>query len=191
MALLDTSLGALRAIAPSVAQASALLRQKNEKLSDCLNRLLQPRATVSIEGGGRTDGSGIVRFATWDGFMNHVLRRGLVGLLRLQSVLFLWDQCFLAGFDQMLPLALVALQLSFREELMSYRRLSTAVESFQSYCREDVSGPRLLKLLTAHCSVEMLKLSGGDRSLSADSAAEEDAVLDEIYGRLRQHELTS
>ncbi len=72
---------------------------------------------------------------TFDAFINEQLKRGLSGLLNLDTLLFVWDQGFIADFGGMIPLVLVALIIGDKEELRGLSTFVNAVETFTSYCQ--------------------------------------------------------
>lgn len=74
-------------------------------------------------------------YSTFEEFLDSCLKRGLSGLLTLDTTLFVWDQCFLTSFAVMLPMVLVSLLADAEEELCQLRIVSSAADAFQSRCR--------------------------------------------------------
>lgn len=91
---------------------------------------------------------------TFESVMQLFLERGGVTFLDVECVSFLWDQGFIAGalvftfsacrnwfngewagFHSFLPLALVALLLGMKSELIELAEVATAADNFRQFCR--------------------------------------------------------
>lgn len=117
-------------------------------------------------------------YYTFDGFVDTQLMRGLSGLLSLETTLFVWDQCFIAGFYSMLPIILTALVLGAKEEMVGLSSLNNALDCFVSYCG-NATVLRLQRLCTDHCENDLKNIycTQGTYRLSIDN----EGILQALY----------
>jgi hypothetical protein len=137
-----------------------------------------PADEVEGAGGGRHMSSTSQIFYTFDSFVDTQLMRGLSGLLSLETTLFVWDQCFIAGFYSMLPIVLTALVLGCKQEMAGLSSLNNALDTFCSYC-SNVTTLRLQRLCTEHCNNDLKNIfcAQGTYRLSVDN----EGVLQALY----------
>lgn len=89
-------------------------------------------------------------------YLDEHLKRGLMALLPLDTCLFVWDQCLVAGSGMMLPLCLTALVMGAEPRLRNLTLLTNATDVFYSYCR-CVQIRALQRLITVHCGSELIE----------------------------------
>ena len=163
---------------------NVLLEQKNEDLARKLSSLYGgPGNNYSTAVFGSLDGDN-----QFEDAIDGCLRRGLSGLLPLETVLYVWDQGIVGKFDIMLPIVCSALLLGAGDEIMSVTQFSVALDIFQSYCCA-ITVDSLQKLITKYCSHELNEISENQGSLVFTIT--EEGVLRAIYPKLfpaRLHE---
>lgn len=72
---------------------------------------------------------------TFDDFLGEQMLRGLSGILPLETLLFVWDQGFIATFGALLPAVTAALVLGAGDELRGLSTLQSVFDVFVSYCK--------------------------------------------------------
>jgi len=120
---------------------------------------------------------------TVDAFLNDMLKKGLSGLLNLETCLFVWDQGFVVGFGAILPATIVALILGAAEELKALATLTAVIETFCSFC-QSVTIPQLQKLMTEHCENELKEVFDAEGGYKLGRTAGDDGILQAMYPRL-------
>ena len=122
MCLLD-GVGLAR-ISPVLPAVQVALARKHPKLYDHLT-------SVHISQPNR-----VIKNAFFDTTVNEYLQRGLCGLLPLSTVLYVWDQCHVAGFSVMLSIVMTALLCGCAQEMLNLSHLNSMNENFVSFCSQ-------------------------------------------------------
>jgi len=171
---------------PLLARCLAHMKGKDSDLILWLQGLPDCSFEVSEEGGSAGEGGGgqLDRrstsqvYYTFDGFVDAQLMRGLSGLLPLETTLFVWDQCCIAGFYSMLPIILSALVLGCKQEMAGLSSLNNVLDIFVSFCG-NVTTLRLQRLCTDLCENDLKNIfcAQGTYRLSVDN----EGVLQALY----------
>ena len=121
--------GEITCQSPYLALTLNIIQKKNENLFRHLKKL---------SGGGisRVEGffGTLSEDASFDDLLNECLMRGLSGMLPLETLLFVWDQCFIGGFSHMLPLILSSLLLADAENIEKLSRFGSIADTWLSNC---------------------------------------------------------
>jgi hypothetical protein len=158
---------------PLLPRTLAILKGKNSAL---LNKLLHLRSSPSD------------KVASFKDFLNQQLLSGLSSFLSLETCLFIWDQGFITEFSIMLPLSLAALVLGASKEIEQLSSVHNVVDSLTSYC-SDVNPFHLQKLLTTHCSSELLTVFVEEGSYQL--AQNDEGLLQVLYQKLIPKEVVT
>lgn len=115
-------------------------------------------------------------------FIDEHLKSAFAGLLQLTTTYFVWDQGFIAGFQEVLPVIAAAIILGAREELQSLITLGNVIESFCVFAN-NLTVFYLQKLLTEHCSDEIMELFDvpGNYTMQPN---EQTGILQAVYKKL-------
>lgn len=114
-----------------LARVSPLLPAVHAAISSKHSELYHHLTSVQVSEPNR-----VIKNAFFDTTVNAYLRRGLCGLLPLPTVMYVWDQCQIAGFNVMLSIVVTALLCGCAEEMLSLSHLPSMNETFVSFCSQ-------------------------------------------------------
>lgn len=175
---LITASGSLSLYSPFLPFIKSILEEKNKSLLRKFRTYLGgPGEKYSVEIFGKLPVD-----AEFDDFLNGTLLRGLSGLLSTDTLHFVWDQGLIAGFDCMIPPIVASLLLGNAEELSIISQLSSAVDTFASFCSE-MKVEQLQVLLTKFCARELNEVFEIQGSYVL--GINDDGVLQAVYPKLQ------